>query len=235
MKVERIDSIDFDKVYKILTSSRISDTQKTQFIRAHRTEIKNVMAQNISSVEFKSLLDNRALLKFRPLKNSFTKRGDKQLLAKALELPVSQIPQYIKNVTESMADIEKLKILPPDKLDAIKIYVYRHGSKDELVAFLDYELTKSKDLEKTLYTTLKYHNHGVADYFIRPIHRMDNKTLVKVYRIVDKHIKKARENGEFSEAQSEKIAKWALIQIYRIQNNSKLINAVKTYNTLSSC
>ena len=58
---------------------------------------------------------------------------------------------------------------------------------------------------------MKYHNHGVADYFIRPIHRMDNKTLVKVYRIVDKHIKKARENGEFSEAQSEKIAKWALI------------------------
>ena len=42
------------------------------------------------------------------MKNSFTKRGDKQLLAKALELPVSQIPQYIKNVTETMADVEKL-------------------------------------------------------------------------------------------------------------------------------
>lgn len=234
MKIEKIDAIDFGKIYNILTSSSVSDAQKTQFIREHRSEIKKVMLQNISSAEFKTLMSNRALQKFRPLKNSFTKKGDKILLAKALELTPSQIPQYIKNVTEALNDIENLS-LPADKIEALKTYVYRHGSKDELIAFLDYELTKTKDLEKALYTTLKYHNKGVADYFIRPIHRMDNNTLVKVYRIIDKHIKKARENGQFSDAQSEKIAKWALIQIYKIQNNSKLINAIRTYNTLSSC
>lgn len=234
MKIEKIDAIDFGKIYNILTSSSVSDAQKTQFIREHRSEIKKVMLQNISSAEFKTLMSNRALQKFRPLKNSFTKKGDKMLLAKALELTPSQIPQYIKSVTEALNDIENLS-LPVDKMEALKTYVYRHGSKDELVAFLDYELTKAKDLEKALYTTLKYHNKGVADYFIRPIHRMDNNTLVKVYRIIDKHIKKARENGQISDAQSEKIAKWALIQIYKIQNNSKLINAIKTYNTLSDC
>ena len=31
---------------------------------------------------------------------------------------------------------------------------------------------------------------------------------------------------------SKKISKWALIRIYKIQNNSKLINAIKTYKVL---
>ena len=62
---------------------------------------------------------------------------------------------------------------------------------------------------------------------------MDNKTLVKIYRMVDKHIKSCKLNGEISEAESEKIAKWALMRIYKIQNNSKLINAIKTYKTLN--
>jgi hypothetical protein len=233
MKIEKIDSITFDNVYKVLTSNRISDAQKTQFIKQHQLEIKKVMAQNISSAEFKTLMENRVLQKFRPFKNSFTKSGDKMILAKALELTPSQIPQYIKNVTESLAEIDKLSFLSADKIELLKTYVYRHGTKDELVAFLDYELTKSKDLVKTLYTTLRYHNQGVADYFIRPIHRMDNNTLIKVYRTIDKHLKKAYENGDISEAQSEKVARWALVQIYKIQNNSKLINAIKTYKTLS--
>ena len=118
-------------------------------------------------------------------------------------------------------------------MDMLKTYVYRHGSKDELVAFLDYELTQTKDVAKTLYRTLEYYSGGVADYFIRPIHRMDNKTLVKIYNVIDKNIKEAVSIGEISDADSKKIAKWALIKIYQIQNNSKLINAIKTYKTLS--
>ena len=119
-----------------------------------------------------------------------------------------------------------------NKLETIKTYVYRHGSKDELVSFLDYELSRADQLDKALYRTLKYHSGGVADYFIRPIHRMDNKTLIRVYDVVNKNIKKAQQAGKLSDAESKKVAKWALIQIYRIQNNSKLINAIKTYKTL---
>ena len=232
MKVEKVDAIDFNKVYKILTSNKISDAQKTQFMKNNSVAIQKAMAANISSAEFKTLMDSRALVKFRPLKNSFTKRGDKILLAKALQLPPAEIPQYIKKVSETISKVEKLDFIPNDKMESIKTYVYRHGSKDELVAFLDYELTKSQDKVKTLYRTLEYHNGGVADYFIRPIHRMDNKTLVKIYKMVDKHIKIARNSGQVSEAESEKLAKWALIKIYKIQSNSKLINAIKTYDVL---
>ena len=117
-------------------------------------------------------------------------------------------------------------------MEMLKTYVYRHGSKDELVAFLDYELNKVTDIEKTLYRTLEYYSGGIADYFIRPIHRMDNKTLIKIYNVINKNIQQARDNGRISDERSEKIAKWALIQIYRIQNNSKFINAIKTYKNL---
>ena len=106
------------------------------------------------------------------------------------------------------------------------------GISYELVTFLDYELTVAKDTVKCLYKNLQYYSGGIADYFIRPIHRMDNKTLVKVYNVINKGIKSAEKNGEISDSESKKLAKWALVQIYNIQNNSKLINAIKTYETL---
>ena len=71
--------------------------------------------------------------------------------------------------------------------------------KEQLVKFWDYKLGHIKDVIKYLYSTLEYNTGGIADYFVRPIHRMNNKTLIK---------------------------------LYHIQNNSKLINAVKTYKTL---
>ena len=114
----------------------------------------------------------------------------------------------------------------------IKTYVYRHGSKEEVVAFLDYELSKAIDIEKCLYRTFQYYSGGVADYFIRPIHRMNNKTLIHLFQVVNKNIKLAKTERRISDERCEKIAKWALIQIYKIQNNSKFINAIKTYKCL---
>ena len=84
-----------------------------------------------------------------------------------------------------------------------------------------------------LYNTLEYHTGGIADYFIRPIHKMDNKTLVRIYNVIDKQLKIQKENGLISEEENTKIAKWALCKIYTIQNNNKFINAVKTYKVLS--
>jgi hypothetical protein len=138
----------------------------------------------------------------------------------------------INTKKQHLKKLENLTFLPPDKLEMIKTYIYRHGNKDELVTFLDYELANSNDMVKTLYRTLEYYNGGVADYFIRPIHRMDNKTLVRIYGIIDKNIKLCQKEGKFSEAESKKVAKWALVRIFQIQNNSKLINAVKTYDVL---
>lgn len=232
MKVEKIDHLNFESFQKILESTSITDSQKVQFINENRAQIKQILETKISSMDFKTMMQKRALIKFRPLKNSFTKKGDKILLAKALEINPSEVSGYIKNVTGAINNIDSIKGLSPEKIEMLKTYVYRHGSKDELVALLDYELSKTYDLERSLYRTLEYYSGGIADYFIRPIHRMDNKTLIKVYQTINKHIKKAKAEGKIDEVRSEKVAKWALIQIYRIQNNSKLINAIKTYRCL---
>lgn len=233
MKVERISAINFDELYKIMASSKITESQKTDFVRKNKSQIEKIINYEISTHDFKTIMDKRPLKKFRPLRNSFTKKGDKLILAKALGIQPSNVDSYIKNVSTSINSIDNINCLSPEKIDMLKTYVYRHGSKDDLVNFLDYELKKSKNLVTTLYKTLTYYSGGVADYFIRPIHRMDNKTLIRVYNIIDKNIKESESMGLISEAESNKIAKWALIRIYKIQNNSKLINAIKTYKELS--
>ena len=117
-------------------------------------------------------------------------------------------------------------------MELLKTYVYRHGRIDELIEFLNYELKSSKNVIKTLYTTLEYHNNGVADYFIRPIHRMDNKTLLRIYNLLYNSIQDSQYTGLITEAEKEKIALWALKRIYLIQNNSKLLRAIQTYDVL---
>ena len=233
MKIEKIEHLDFLKLQEILSSTRITDSEKIRFIEQNKPEIEKIVDVKISNEDFNYLIQNRNLVKFRPLKNSFTKKGDKILLAKALNINPSEVSSYIKNVSDSIQKLDKIDFLSEDKVEMLKTYVYRHGSKDELVNFLDYELTKSKDTLKSLYKTLTYHSGGIADYFIRPIHRMDDKTLIKIFKIINKHIKQAFRDGNITDAESKKIAKWTLIRIYRIQNNSKLINAIKTYKTLS--
>lgn len=233
MKIEKFDHINLDTLQKILASSTITDYQKVQFINKYKPEIEQIIKTQISNKDFKTLMQKRALIKFRPLKNSFTKKGDKIILAKALGINPSEVNKYIKNVSDTIQNIGNIDFLSPEKIDMLKTYVYRHGSKDELVNFLDYELTQSKDTIQSLYKTLHYYSGGIADYFIRPIHRMDNNTMIRVYRIIDKHIKKSITEGKLTDANSKLVAKWALIQIYKIQNNSKLINAIKTYKTLS--
>ena len=232
MKIEKIDNINFDALQKVLSSNQLSEVQKTKFVQQYRAEISKVVKAKISATNYKTLMRNRNLKKFRPLKNSFTKKGDKIILAKALNINPSEVNSYIKTAKENIHDIKKIDFLTPEKMELLKTYVYRHGSKDDLVMFLDYELTKTNDLLKTLNCTLRYYSGGVADYFIRPIHRMDNKTLIRIYDVINKHIKQNEIEGNLSEANSKEIALNALIRIYEIQQNSKFINAIKTYKVL---
>lgn len=232
MEISRINGLDFDTLMNVLSSPKITESQKTQFLLKNQSQITTIIETKITSYEFENLMQKRVIQKFRPLKNSFTKRGDKILLAKALEIEPSNVSAYIKNTASIMQNVDEIDFLLPDKMEMLKTYVYRHGSKDELVAFLDYELQKAKDITKALYKTLEYYSGGVADYFIRPIHRMDNKTLIKIFQIINKNIKQSQSTGQLSDVRAKKLAKWALIRIYQIQNNSKLINAIKTYNVL---
>ena len=86
--------------------------------------------------------------------------------------------------------------------------------------------------EKAL-KTLEYHKGGVADYFIRPVHRMSNKTMIKMCKVIDKNIKSAMESGDITKEKYDEAAQWALVQIYNSQNTSKLINAIRPYKVLN--
>ena len=155
------------------------------------------------------------------------------LLAKSLNIPVSQVDNYIRKVAEDMKKVNGLNFLPIETFELIKNYVYRHGSVSTLTSFLNYELTYSKNVIDTLYCNLEYYSGGIADYFIRPIHRMSNKTMLNLYEVINENIYIACENGDITEKQKLDLSKYALIKLYKIKNNSKFINAVKTYNVLN--
>lgn len=228
----KITSINAVNIQKVLNSSKLTDAQKAEFIHNNAVEIKHVMQTKITKEEFAHLMKNRPLIRFRPLKNSFTKKGDKILLAKSLGIQETDVDDYIQNIIDTNFDIQHG--LTKDNIEKVKTYVYRHGKKDDVVAFLDYELSNVKTVLQRLYKTLNDDSDGLAGYFSRPVHRMDNKTLGKLYNIIDKRINAACEAGEFSKADAASTAQWALVRIYQIQNNSKLIRAYNAYKDLSN-
>lgn len=234
-KVSNCSNVDNFFIRKVLTSNELSEIQKIQFMKDNRTQIKKSIENDaISCAEFKNLMENRPIIKFRPFKNSFTKRGDKILLAKTLGIHPENVEDYIKNLTNDLKEIKDLDYLDNETIKKVRTYVYRHGSKDDVVVFLDNELKDSKDKVKTLYTTLHYNTGGLADYFVRPIHRMSNATFTKLYNVVDKNLQNAEKNGEITKEFKEATAKWALVQIYQIQQNSKLVNAFKVRKDLTT-
>lgn len=233
-KINSIEPIDSYYIRKVLTSSELTDIQKTQFLKNNSTQIKQTLQnEEISCSEFKELMKNRPIIKFRPLKNSFTKRGDKILLAKTLGILPANVEEYLRNVTEDLKSTKDLDFLPESTVKKVQTYIYRHGSKEQVVVFLDTELKKSKDVLNTLYSTLQYNTGGIADYFVRPIHRMDNHTLKNIYNVIDDNLNIAEKSGQISKENKDLVSKWAIIQVYKIQQNSKLINAIKSQEVLS--
>lgn len=240
IRIDKIDGInpignlDLYKVREVMVSSKITTDQKIQFLKKNHTEISHLVEEKISGSDFKMMMDGRPLKLFRPLKNSYTKAGDKKLLAIALGIKPNDVDDYVKNVTlqvRSMQDLNSMGI-SKDKYEEIKTYVFRHGTKEQLIDYLDYELANAKDILKMLYHTLEYNSGGVADYFIRPIHRLDNSTMLGIYNTIDKNLKLSKSTGKISDAQAQETAQWALARIYEIQNNQRLQNAIKLKQAL---
>lgn len=235
MSVEKINAIkqagplDLSKIHQVMTSREITRAEKIQFIKENHTEIKHLANEKISESDFKALMINRPLKLFKPIKNKFTKAGDKKLLAIALNISPGEVDNYVEKLTlqlETMETLDELGI-SGDAYDKVKTYVYRHGSKEQVVVHLDYELRHATDILKTLYNTLDYHSCGVANYFLRPIHRLDNNTLINIYNTIDKNLKISYDAGKVSETQALDIAEWALAKIYELQNNQRFHNAIK--------
>ena len=231
--ISGVKSIDLNTVRKILRSDKITDAQKLDFMRTNKTHIQQMVETQLSSTDLKTIMGNRPLKKFRPLKNSFTKAGDKIILAKSLNIQTNEVDNYIKNFTLRLVSQKDITSIDKDDFEKLKTYVYRHGTKEQLVNFLDYELKDAKDILQILYKDLNYYTGGVADYFIRPIHRLDNQTMLRLYNVVDKNLQNCCNSGQISEAQNTQMAEWTLMKIYEIQNNNRFVNAVKIYKKLS--
>lgn len=240
IRVDKIDGInpvgnlDLYKVREVMVSSKITTDQKIQFLKKNHSEISHLVDEKISGKDFKIMMDNRPLVLFKPLKNCRTKAGDKKLLATALGIKPTNVDGYIKNMTlqvRSMQDLNAMGI-PKDEYEQVKTYVFRHGTKEQLIDYLDYELAHAKNVLKVLYSTLEYNSGGVADYFIRPIHKLDNGTMLGIYNTIDKNLKSSKSAGKISDVQAQETAQWALARIYQIQNNQRLQNAIKLKNAL---
>lgn len=233
MEIHRLEPLTLNKVYNVLSATHISAAQKEEFVMVNRTEINELLLGKINTASFQTIMQGRKLQLFKPLKNSYTKAGDKKILAKALGIATGDVDSYIHGISEAIEDGE-ITDYPKDKIEMIMTYVYRHGKKNELLNFVDYELSSAKDILGVLYRTLEYNAGGAADYFVRPIHRLDNKTIVSLYDIIDKNLKNAVRTGDLSAIDCERTSEWALVRIYEIQNNQKLKNALRLKRELES-
>ena len=98
--------------------------------------------------------------------------------------------------------------------------------------FLEYELSDVKNVLDILYKTLDENSGGIAGYFSRPVHRMDNKTLTSIYRVIDNSLKNSMNAGYMDNEEYLRNSQKALIRIYEIQNNSRIIKAYHAYQDL---
>lgn len=232
ISINSIEPLSALKIHQIIASPELTNKQKVEFIKKFSNEIKSVMQTEITKPEFIEMMKHRPLIRFRPLKNSFTKQGDKILLAKSLGIQESEIKKYINSIIDTNFMIQQG--VSQNDIEKVKTYVYRHGTKDEVVAFLGYELSDVKTTLERLYKTLEENSGGLCDYFSRPIHRMDNITMGKLYNTIDKSLRASQKAGYMTEDKLNSTAQWALVKIYEIQNNSRLIRAYNVYEDITS-
>lgn len=233
MEIGIIGPVNINSVQQILKSNKISNAEKAKFIRTHRAEIETVMQKEITSADVKHIMQQHPLKPYQPIKNFFTKKGDKELLALSLGIQSFEVERYIDEIVSNVMKQDYIDKLELENIDKCKSYVYRHGTKEQVVSFLDHELKYAHNKLLTLYQTLDYEMGGVADYFRRPIHKMDNRTLVNLYTVMDNHLDAMQKTGNIDEKDKLRVAKYCLVKIYKIQNDPKLHNAIRVYNKLT--
>ena len=226
--------IDVYSLHHILATDALTDVQKLNFLKRHSTEVKGIMEIELGTEDFNKIMSNRPLMIFRPLKNVFTKNGDRILLAKTLEIPLNELDDFVKKATKILPKKGDTCFISEDKLNAVKTYIFRHGSQEQVIKFTDFELSHAKDIKKTLRKTLEYTTGGVADYFARPIHRMKNKTLIELFETIYKNLEERKKAEELLEEEFLLISKAALVRIFQLQENSKFKNSAKLKKKIES-
>ncbi len=235
MSVDRIGVIklagplDLHKVHNIMTSNKINQTEKINFLRENHDKIKSLAEEKISGADYEKLMGIRPLKLQNPLKNVYIKFVDWKITAKALGIKPSEVKGYMARIVRKLESMEDLKTLgiSEDIYKQIKTHVYRMGSKKQVITNLDYELRHTENILDTLYNTLDYNSCGLANYFMFPHRRLDNITLIKVYNVIDKNLKLHSETGEISKESALRVSELTLARIYEIQNNQHFLNAIK--------
>lgn len=223
----KIEALTPYQVSKIIQSESVDSSTRKEIIEKYPDALKQVQI-TMTKGDYAYLMKNRPLIRFRPLKNSFVKKGDKILLATALGVSNNQVDETIEEIIDTNFDIMRF---PKEYIDKAKAYVYRHGTKDQVLSFLKNELSDVKTNLQLLYKTLDDNTGGLCEYFQRPCHMMDNKTLGDIYKIVQDSLMNSQNAGEISADDNMKTANWALKRIYQIQNDSRVIRAAKVvYN-----
>ena len=119
LSISKIEKFNPKLIHQVLSSSAITQEEKVQFIRKNNSEIISALNIVPTGSEYNKIMENRPLIKYRPLKNSFTKRGDKILLAKAKANEINQEgvtalnENWNKNLEETIK-IAKTKWLDDD-------------------------------------------------------------------------------------------------------------------------
>ena len=221
--------LDLYRVREIMTSNKISQTDKIKFLNENQATIKSLAEKKISGTDYESLMEIRPLKLQNPLKNVYIKFVDWKITAQALGVKPSEVKGYMGNIVDKLETMKDLKTLgiSEDVYKQIRTHVYRMGSKKQVITNLDYELHHTENILESLYHTLDYNSCGVANYFMFPHRRLDNATLIKVYNVIDKNLKSHSASGKISEANALQTAEWALAKIYEIQNNQHFQNAIK--------
>lgn len=228
--VYTVDEISKLKGVKELSQKEVDDIEKFYLLQK-----SNAKALHMTKNEYQSLLKQRPLLRYRPLKNSFLQKGDKKLLAAGLDIDNVNVNKYIESIVESNFDIQEanknmdvdFSTLTPDRLQMIKDYIYRHGAKEQAMALFENELSDASSALQRLYKTLRKESGGVFDYFDRPCHLLDNKTAHKMHNVIKYSLDEAQQSGFITEDVNKTACEWALKQIYAIQSNQNLREALK--------
>lgn len=221
-RIEAIKPYETSGIYKYKNTENLSEKDIEDIKKLYLLNENNKNILKLTNTEYKTLLNKRPLLKFRPLRNSFLKKGDKKLLAASLEIKETQVKNYIYNYIKN-----GFKSLSQDKKEMLNAYVYRHGTKDQALSFFENELSNAKSALKRLYKTLDKNSGGLYYYFERPCHLLDNKTAHSIHTIIKYGLDNAQKQGFVTEDINKTACEWALRQIYDIQSNQKLREALK--------
>ncbi len=238
--MESINGIEAIRLYeaaKLSQASRIQSEVKEETKKYLELELKENKA-HISRAQYSMMLKNRPLLNYRPIKNSFTKKGDQQLLAHSLGISIYDIDKLINHIIETEFENSQYEYydelhwrrmhdVDEETKEITKDYVMRHGTKEQVLEYLKWHLHHAGNILDALYFNLESDLLSLNQYYLRPCHMLDSVSANNLYDTIHKELKNAHNKGDITMEQNLKAAQDTLDWIYKIQTASGIQRALR--------